>query len=161
MDSLFSRLQSYCPQEGRDPKEDFFTEAFCFILDMNRDVLKEYVKFLMGKARINIELDNRSIFIETQRIFGVRRPDVVITFRDSDENNYMIICEHKLDAGEGGDQLNDYFNILCKRKVKGVLAFITKHYISTTSLNKNGEEIDYSESLIKKTDDEKTLHSHH
>ncbi|MCF7811063.1 PD-(D/E)XK nuclease family protein [bacterium] len=148
MESLFSRLQSYRPQEGRDPREDFFTEAFCYVLDKNKKLLKEYIKFLTGKAFPDVDPVDDSIKIETQRTFKQGRPDVVITFKDI-EHSYMIICEHKLGAEEGENQLKDYFNILYKRKIKGALVFITKYHVSTTSLNKNGEEVDYTNDFIK------------
>ena len=108
--SLFSRLQSYRPREERNPQEDFFTEAFCYILEKYPEVLKKYVEFLLGKDLLDIEPD--AITIETQRTFGGRRPDVKITVKRGTGIEYLIICEHKLWAPLDKDQLSKYQKIL-------------------------------------------------
>jgi len=139
MDSLFSRLQSYCPRQERDPKEDFLTEALCFVLDKNREVLKEYIKFLMPGA------DPIKLTIETQYSFGRRRPDVVIEFNNmgKEDKRCIIVCEHKLGAGEGDKQLADYYRTLLEKFKSpdiedGLLVFITKYFVSHTSIDDEG-----------------------
>ncbi len=155
MSSLFRRLQSYRPREGKDPKEDFFTEALGYVLARNPKVLKEYIKFLIKEKFPNIDPVDKSIDIETQRTFKDRRPDAVITFEDDTGQCYMIICEHKLGAEINIQQLEKYRDILQEHirsgDIKeGILVLITlwteshpdfvKHYFRWPEIYKKLEE---------------------
>ncbi len=139
--SLFKRLQSYRPRPERDSKEDFFTEALCYVLEKNPKVLKKYIEFLLKKEFPEVDQDN--ITIETQCQFG-GRPDVRIKFKD---DNYLIICEHKLDAKVDIEQLKNYDSTLkgqrkCSKPVikGGWLVLITKNSYSQTSIDEEREQ---------------------
>ncbi|MDP8205723.1 MAG: PD-(D/E)XK nuclease family protein [Candidatus Electryonea clarkiae] len=149
MESLFSRLQSYRPRPERDSKEDFFTEAFCYILEKNPKVLKAYIKHLLPND--SIEFAEQPPNIATQYKFGGKRPDVMIEFEDKNSEKYFIICEHKLNAREGTDQLADYYETLSidlnnKEFKVGLLECITKYSEIETSMEKvKRSEVKYHE----------------
>lgn len=49
-DNLFLALQSYTPREGRDPKEDFITEAFAWILRQHADLAERFLRFVLDQC---------------------------------------------------------------------------------------------------------------
>ena len=126
MSSLFSRLQSYRSRPERDSKEDFFTEALCYVLEKNPIVLESYARFIWGDYFPNGSIETKSLEIKTQVKLGKRRPDVLITFQiEGRETPYKIYCEHKVDSSEGYHQLKNYHNQLDKNSDR--LIYITKY----------------------------------
>ncbi len=45
--SLFGYLKNYVPSEGRDPKEDYLTQMFAWILSNIDEVARIYVEYLL------------------------------------------------------------------------------------------------------------------
>ena len=76
MESLFKRLFRYRPTEGRQPKEDWFTESFAAVLDRQPRLAIAYAGRLIGR-------DVETADIETQRTFAAARPDMWIDARDA------------------------------------------------------------------------------
>lgn len=133
-DSLFKRLQSYTPRLDRNPKEDFFTEAFVYAIQCDPNLLRKYVEFLSSDIEFPwIIEDDDSITIETQIQYDRNRPDVTIqVFDESYNQKFVIICEHKLDANEGDSQLSRYSDVLDNDSCDEtkLLVYITKYYES-------------------------------
>ena len=110
MESLFKRLFRYRPTEGRQPKEDWFTESFATVLDRQPGLGGAYAGRLIGR-------DVETADIETQRTFKGARPDMWIDARDADGRRHVVMVEHKMGAPAERLQLEDY-----ERRLRGLTA---------------------------------------
>ena len=110
MESLFKRLFRYRPTEGRQPREDWFTESFAAVLDRQPRLGGAYAARLIGR-------DVETADIETQRTFDVARPDMWIDARDADGRRHVVMVEHKMGAPAERPQLEAY-----ERRLRGLTA---------------------------------------
>ncbi len=110
MESLFKRLFRYRPTEGRQPKEDWFTESFAAVLDRQPRLGRAYAGRLIGR-------DVETADIETQRTFDVARPDMWIDARDAEGRRHVVMVEHKMGAPAERPQLEAY-----ERRLRGLTA---------------------------------------
>ena len=110
MESLFKRLFRYRPTEGRQPKEDWFTESFAAVLDRQPRLGEAYAGRLIGR-------DVETVDIETQRTFNVARPDMWIDARDADGRRHVVMVEHKMGAPAERPQLEAY-----EQRLRGLTA---------------------------------------
>ena len=110
MESLFKRLFRYRPTEGRQPREDWFTESFAAVLDRQPRLGEAYAGRLIGR-------DVETADIETQRTFDVARPDMWIDAHDADGRRHVVMVEHKMGAPAERPQLEAY-----ERRLRGLTA---------------------------------------
>ena len=110
MESLFKRLFRYRPTEGRQPKEDWFTESFAAVLDRQPGLGGAYAGRLIGR-------DVETADIETQRTFDIARPDMWIDARDAEGRRHVVMVEHKMGAPAERPQLEAY-----ERRLRGLTA---------------------------------------
>ena len=103
--SLFSRLFSYRSRDGRDPQEDFFTEAFAGVLQTIPHLRADFVKWL-------IHHDVDSVHIATQKTLdSENRVDIWIEAEVRSHcggDKHVIAMENKISADVNIDQLHRY-----------------------------------------------------
>lgn len=121
-ESIFSYLKSYTPSVGRDPKEDYLTQLFAWILEFIPGVGKEYLDYICSKnANIVIpgsEMDE--IEVETQKSILSGRIDLFLSIG----KGCGIICEHKVHSALSENQISKYMqrsDELENRKLYSVL----------------------------------------
>lgn len=105
--TIFDFLRSYVPSDKRDPKEDYLTQLFAWLL-INVDGLDlKYCKYLLAKIPNStfIVNDSDDITVETQRTLpNGKRIDLLITVNGIDG----FICEHKIYSMLSPNQLTNY-----------------------------------------------------
>lgn len=107
--SLFSYLKSYVPSVGRDPKEDYLTQMFAWILNNIEEAGRIYVSDLFRRMNLSEEdLQNKKIVATTQKSVtvggGSGRIDMLMEVGD----NIAFICEHKVFSSLGENQIDKY-----------------------------------------------------
>ena len=106
-DTIFDFLRSYVPSDKRDPKEDYLTQLFAWLL-MNVDGLNlKYCKYLLEKIpnKAFTVSDTDTITVETQRTLpNGKRIDLLITVNGADG----FICEHKIYSMLSPNQIINY-----------------------------------------------------
>ena len=106
-DTIFDFLRSYVPSDKRDPKEDYLTQLFAWLL-MNVDGLNlKYCKYLLEKIpnKAFTVSDSDTITVETQRTLdNGKRIDLLITVNDTNG----FICEHKIYSMLSPNQIVNY-----------------------------------------------------
>ncbi len=126
MNSIFQRLISYSPRDGRTPYEDYVTELMCGVVEATPGLKVEFIKYILSRLGVDETNRPKSIdgwHIKTQyRIDSGRRPDVAILDANG---NMMLLIEHKIDSGPGLDQLMDYATYL-KGKASIGLVLLTQ-----------------------------------
>ena len=123
---LFKRLMTYSPRPGRIPREDFTTELFCGVLNLNEELRLKFMEYLLsiGDNPDISNLDIASWDITTQHVLDNRkRPDVAIATRPN--TTPSIFIEHKIDSIPCFKQLEEYANHLGKTDK---LFLLTKYY---------------------------------
>ncbi len=107
-DSIFSFIKSYTPRQGRNPKEDYLTQLFAWILSNIEGLSQEYCKYLINfiNEQKFILNENDSIKITTQEIVDSGIIDLLIRIND----DYGFICEHKVNALLSDGQIIKYNN---------------------------------------------------
>ncbi len=98
-DDLLVSLRKYIPREGKNPIENFVTEAFSWILKNNDSLAKLIIKKMLGHE-VEIKGDIRC---STQVNFSGVYPDMLIEF-----DNKVIISEHKVWAELHDNQIENY-----------------------------------------------------
>ena len=105
--SMFSFIKSYIPSKDKDPKEDFLTQLFAWMLINVDGLIFEYCNFILEKVNgssIQI-IGNENINVRTQVTVENGRIDLVINL---DEHGF--ICEHKVFAPLSEGQIEKYTN---------------------------------------------------
>ena len=124
MQSLFGYLKNYVPSEGRDPKEDYLTQMFAWILSNVEGADKIYVKNLCDKLDLNIDIDNTPVYISTQESVKIGSDFGYIDMLINVGNDEAFICEHKIFSELRENQIKKYVenaNQLGKRNYHSVL----------------------------------------
>ncbi len=110
--SLFGYLKNYLPSEGRDPKEDYLTQMFAWLLENVPEVASTYVCYLytkMGETCKNLEKEK--ITVSTQEVIHIAanqsgRIDLVVWVGDGS----AFICEHKVNSDLSENQIEKYMD---------------------------------------------------
>ena len=108
MQSLFGYLKNYIPSEGRDPKEDYLTQMFAWILSNVDGAAKIYVKNLCDKIKLNIDINTTPIDVSTQVPIKVGRNKCHIDMLIKVGNDKAFICEHKIGSQLSRKQIEKY-----------------------------------------------------
>lgn len=128
--SLFNNLLNL--HSGIRPVEDLFTEVVAYFLDINTDILLDWLKH---HAIINEE-NYHSINISTQKYYEPlehhhqgSKPDIVIELAN-DTTTDVIFIESKIGSTEGWEQLKRYAEILSNLSYpqRRFLIYITRDY---------------------------------
>lgn len=130
-ESVFSKVFAYRQRENHSPLENFLTEIFAFCIEEDIKFRVDFFKLVISNYK------EQDITISTQESYdNYGRPDIEINFEDT-----CIIIECKVEASERFNQLNDYADILVKRKkqAKKIVVFITKYFESKELLIDNVE----------------------
>ena len=78
-DSIFKSLVSYIPSDKRNPREDYLTQMFAWLLNNIPDYAVEYIRFLSSRMEPVIEeFDDSNISVETQFAIPSGKIDMVI-----------------------------------------------------------------------------------
>lgn len=103
--SIFTFIKSYTPSVDRDPKEDYLTQIFSWMLNNIKELDKKYCRYLLDKiGKSNIELNEEMISTETQISVTSGRIDMVISIY----NKIGFICEHKVWSNLSDNQITKY-----------------------------------------------------
>lgn len=98
MDNIFSALNKYKPQEQINPLENFFTESLKFILNLNTELLNDFVRKISNDK---FKLFKAPFSLETQ----ARHDSSIIDLQITDKRKQKIFIEIKVNARE-----NRYFD---------------------------------------------------
>ena len=92
-DTIFDFLRSYVPSDKRDPKEDYLTQLFAWLLINVKGLDLKYCEYLLKKIPNSTftVTESDTITVETQRTLdNGKRIDLLIKVNDNG-----FICEHK------------------------------------------------------------------
>ena len=102
MSSIFGRLFKYRPRPNRDPKEDFFTEAFAGVLKKSPTLRSAFVYWL-------IEQEVDFVYVRTQKTMPTGRIDIWIDARSRHNGTrHLVAIESKIGADVVQYQLRRY-----------------------------------------------------
>lgn len=88
-DNLFINIQKYRPRESLNPRENFFTEIFAFILNKDRELVSKFLKLIDLSNEIN------DIKVNTQ---VVHSPNGTVDVELIINKSTHILIENKLDS---------------------------------------------------------------
>jgi len=122
---LLEALRKYRPREGRDPLENFITEAFAWILNNHLDFSEYFLSELRAKPNMQIlGIDEKDCEWITQYNFDGVFPDMVCLSR-----NNAIIFENKAWSHLHKNQLQNYKDYAAKNFADSKVVLITAtHY---------------------------------
>jgi hypothetical protein len=106
-DTIFDFLRSYTPSAGRDPKEDYLTQLFAWLLINVKGLDLKYCEYLLKKTANSTftVTDSDTIAVDTQRTWSNgKRIDLLITVNGTDG----FICEHKIYSMLSPNQITNY-----------------------------------------------------
>lgn len=103
-DNLFLALKRYAPGPNVDPKENFLTEAFAWLLRQHEGLAEHFIQFVLGQCELDFVLpeDTPARWV-TQEGDGRVWLDMVADFGDK-----AIVFEHKVWSQLGEGQLKKY-----------------------------------------------------
>ena len=124
MPGLFARLYRYRPRVERSSREDFFTEALAGVLDSDPRLCAEFARRI---TRAETELVD--VRVSTQETLETGdRVDLLLDARDAAGRHHVAVLEHKIEAGEGANQLARYECWLLRQpECTKTLAYVTPH----------------------------------
>ena len=105
-DTIFDFLRSYVPSDKRDPKEDYLTQLFAWLLINVKGLDLKYCEYLLKKIPNSTftVTDSDTITVETQRTLdNGKRIDLLIKVNDNG-----FICEHKIYSMLSPNQIVNY-----------------------------------------------------
>lgn len=101
--SLFNYVKSYIPTFDRNPREDYLTQVFSYVLS-NTSTAPAFCDFLLNKMKsIYVMHADDDIKVETQVTVANGRIDMLVR-----AGQLTFIFEHKIDSGLSDDQLKHY-----------------------------------------------------
>ena len=107
--SLFGYLKNYVPSDGRDPKEDYLTQMFAWILSNVDGAATVYATDLFSRLNMSVnDIENKKIQISTQETLrtdeGIGRIDLLLSIGE----DIAFICEHKVFSELSENQIDKY-----------------------------------------------------
>lgn len=120
---LLESLRKYCPREGKDPLENFITEAFAWILNNHGDFSEFFLDDISSKVQM-LGMEGKNCEWITQYNFDGVFPDMVCL-----SNNKAIVFENKAWSPLHEKQLKNYKDYATKifENSKVVLITATKY----------------------------------
>ena len=122
---LLESLRKYRPREGKDPLENFITEAFAWILRNHSDFSDYFLNEIIVKLNMQLhDIDGKNCEWMTQYNFDGFFPDMVCL-----SNNNVIVFEHKAWSQLHDKQLQNYKRYASANFVNSKVVLITAtHY---------------------------------
>lgn len=134
---MLEKLFRLCRRDtplGKTPLEDFTTEAFVGTLNANDKFKFSFIHNLLGLPDGIYKLTTQKrVSLPNGKYYKI---DVVL---ERDDKKVICFIENKVNASEGGGQLNDYSKILdlkAKKDIDTYLFYCTKNY-EYKSINKH------------------------
>ena len=128
---LLQAVRKYRPREGMDPLENFVTEAFCWVLNNNRELGSKFAAQIADKSQFT-GFSVTDCNWTTQYNFNGVFPDMVCV-----SNNKAIVFEHKVWSEVHSGQISKYRSYaaehFCESKIVLVTANKHQHIISEIS----------------------------
>lgn len=128
MAGIFKNLFDLKIRTSNQPKEDYLTELFAYVLSQNFEILKDFLKhfdiysFDIEEYLLTTQLQLRKLESHSQD----SRPDMALFLND---NDVIMYFENKIDAKEGDNQLPRYAEHLDQTSsLIKVLIYITRDY---------------------------------
>lgn len=114
--NLFDALFSFHPRNDHNPKENFLTEAFAYLLRTDDGVRDRWLSTLLKRA-----VEGATASILTQRMEQDQAGDSLIcdlwiSAQLGDGESVQIYCEHKWDSPCNNDQLQKYQRFAAREK---------------------------------------------
>ena len=116
--NVFLGLSRYHPREGHDPRENFLTEAFAYVLMGGADFRTKVLTLLTGDAltpavvtRIETQFtyaNDEDDGLSGEEALGACRPDMVIEGVDDSGTPFTLVVENKWRSSPGKEQLEKY-----------------------------------------------------
>ena len=106
-DTIFDFLRSYVPSAGRDPKEDYLTQLFAWLLINVKGLDLKYCEYLLNKTANSTFTvsDSDTITVDTQTtLSNGKRIDLLIKVNV----DTGFICEHKIYSMLSPNQITNY-----------------------------------------------------
>ena len=120
--NVFEALEKYSPRPDVDPKENFFTNAFAYILNDSRSAASAFIRLLF-RQKANVLVRERFVFVSQMQI-----KDGVIDLL-AESKSVKIYIECKLSSPEGkGDvkepsQIERYLRVARSERGKNYVAY--------------------------------------
>lgn len=143
MENLFINIQKYRPRIKINPKENFITEIFAFILKNNPDLFREFIKFINLPEFTGV-VNNYNIKTQSKHDSSIIDMEIILNEKIS------IFVENKLDSPifentekKGNEtivinQLSNYLKIQKKNtKYQGYVVLLTQYSVDLNSDIKN------------------------
>jgi hypothetical protein len=112
--NVFMRLFSYHPREGHNPRENFLTEAFAYVLAKDARVQGPLIEMLTGgsvkSARV-VRVDTQ-VLHQDEAFAGRCIPDAVIHGIDSSGEAFQLWLENKWGAPFSKEQISRYHRMI-------------------------------------------------
>lgn len=107
-ENLFSALSKYSPSTDSDPEENRFTEAFAFLMNQNKKLLRGVLKDLLkkhGKPSFITGVPSSKLIVMTQSQKQYGGVKLIADMEITDSNrSFVIFIENKISASEHGDE---------------------------------------------------------
>jgi hypothetical protein len=119
-DNLFLALKKYTPGPNIDPRENFLTEAFAWLLRQHEGLASDFLQLVLEQRELDFSLDPeaRPQWL-TQSGNAKARLDMVADF-----GTQAIIFEHKLWTPLGEDQIKKYREYGATRWIGAILVVL-------------------------------------
>ncbi|MCA9605573.1 MAG: PD-(D/E)XK nuclease family protein [Myxococcales bacterium] len=106
-DNLFLALRSYTPRPDRDPKEDFTTEAFRWLLASESELGATYAEHVLQRAGVVAPAELAVDWRTQVRVDADDRVDIIDMVGEV-AGGPALVCEHKVWSALGHLQLERY-----------------------------------------------------
>jgi len=125
---LQNLLKLYKSQKVSTPLEDFTTEVFSGILNLNTQIKKDFINNFLNIAGSNFVVETQKRYYLEE--FGICIIDLVI-----ENEKTLCFIENKVESKEGKNQLRKYSQILKNSKKENSYLFYCTKYIENLSSN--------------------------
>lgn len=111
--NLLNSLFSYRPREGINPRENYLTEAFAYVLESSPDVCRAFVAAVIptdidAASFTDFTIEPQSSFLAEEGDPGASRPDMLVTCNRAGKDPYVVYSEHKWGSNADAEQLRRY-----------------------------------------------------
>lgn len=128
---LLESLRKYQPRKGKDPLENFITEAFAWILNNYPDFSESFLNYISSKVQMT-GMEGKNCEWRTQYNFDGVFPDMVCL-----SNNNAIVFEHKAWSPLHDNQLKNYRDYAAKNFENSKVVLITaieRHHVQNPDM---------------------------
>ena len=123
--NIFTRLYLLKLRSSNNPKEDYLTEIFAYVIDRYPDILLGFLnEFKVTNSKPNlISIRTQESYKKLENHETDSKPDISIYLK-----KHVIFIENKIDSFEGVNQLRRYAEQLDRISEKSTLIYITRDY---------------------------------